>query len=268
MARHQSYTWIKNWGEEVRKNAVGVLSDEKTAQQVSSKILERTLRRATRPGSYNQWSGNLARSYVVQISSKEAYYLFKTRAGAGNTKTPVVYTINYSMINEDRKRNGKRKKLITPPKSVGKDGYTKYFKLTKKYHAVNISRKVGRRGVFRLRGESSIDNERKKDQYWRRIQPIEDEVRFRANYPHWYLPKSKLRSFGANTNKWGVQVIIGNETPYRKFVEKKYEVLSQKERETYKQIIKEAYGEEIGIVVKRVCNNINRDLKTGRFIKG
>ena len=266
MARHQSYTWIKNWGEEVRENAVGVLSDEKTAQQVSSKILERTLRRATRPGSYNQWSGNLARSYVVQISSKEAYYLFKTRAGAGNTKTPVVYTINYSTVNEDRKRN--KKKLITPPKSVGKDGYTKYFKLTKKYHAVNVSRKVGRRGVFRLRGESSIDNERKKDQYWRRIQPIEDEVRFRANYPHWYLPKSKLRSFGANTNKWGVQVIIGNETPYRKFVEKKYEVLSQKERETYKQIIKEAYGEEIGIVVKRVCNNINRDLKTGRFIKG
>lgn len=237
MGRHQSYTWIKNWGELVTKNAQATLEDEMLASKAANDILEHTLRKVNRRGNYNHWSGNLARSYVVQISSRKAYYLFKTKLGAGTIKEPIIYRPSGTNI--------------------------VFFRLTKNNHNVHITNKKGRRGVFRLRYEKD-DNARKKDEYYRRLRPIEGITPLAANRPHWYLPKTKLR---ISQKSKGISIVVGNETPYRKFVEKKYEVLSLKERERYKQIASDVYGKEINAVVKRICYNINRDLKTGRFTK-
>ena len=237
MGRHQSYTWIKNWSEVVSKSTQETLEDEALASKAANNILEYTLGKVNRRGNYNHWSGNLARSYIVQISSKKAYYLFKTKAGAGTIKEPIVYRPSGTNII--------------------------FFRLTKKWHGVNITRKKGKRGVFRFR-DSGNDKARKKDEYWRRLRPVEGLTPLVASRPHWYLPKTKLRT---SQKSKGISIVVGNETPYRKFVEKKYDVLSLKERERYKQIASNVYGKEINAVVKRICYNINRDLKTGRFTK-
>lgn len=250
MGRHQSYTWIKNWGELVIKSAQETLEDEASASKAANNILEYTLGKVNRRGNYNHWSGNLARSYIVQISSKKAYYLFKTKAGAGNVKNPIVDIAEKGIDYHVFKRPNSKSYI--------------YFKLTKQNHNVKGSGgKHGKHSVYRNR--DSKYRKKKRDEFWRELRPIESGIGMgNAAQPHWYLPKTKLR---ISQKSKGISIVVGNETPYRKFVEKKYEVLSLKERERYKQIASDVYGKEINAVVKRICYNINRDIKTGRFTK-
>jgi hypothetical protein len=251
MGRHQSYTWIKNWSESIAENinsgARETLNNPTFAKSVAENILQEVV---TKHPKYNDWSGNMRRSYVVQISSREAYYLFKCNPSV-SAKPHVVYSEDTTSEKAD----------------------LPFFKLTRKLHGVNVSRKKGR--VFRFRGRGK----RKKDQYWRRLRPkFEAKI---ITYPedrYQYLPTKKYNKTARTTtyNKLrthkgdaGISIVVGNYTPYRKLVEKKYRVIDQKARERWKQQIQEEAKKNIQLVVKRVCYNANqkRDLKTGRFTK-
>lgn len=248
--KFNTYALVKNWSE-LENSVNATFEDSQLASKTASAILERTLRRANRIGNYNHWSGNLARSYIVQISSRKAYYLFKTKAGAGNIKAPIVISVE----------KGTSYDIFKRPNNISHT----YFRLTKQNHKVKGLGGLSRRhSVYRRR--DSIGKKKKRDELWRELRPIEEGIGAgNAAQPHWYLPKTRLRT---SQKSKGVSIVIGNETPYRKFVEKKYEVLSLKEREGYKQIASDIYMKEINAVVKRTCYNLNRDVKTGRFTKG
>ena len=249
MGKHQSYTWIKNWAESISENtnanAKNTLNDPVFAKNIAENILHEV---AVKHPKYNDWSGNMRRSYVVQISSREAYYLFKCNPSV-SAKPHVGYSDNTS------------EKADLP-----------FFKLTRKLHGVNVSRKRGR--VLRFRGRGK----RKKDQYWRRLRPkFEAEITMHPEERHQYLPAKKYnKNAGITYNKIrtkkggaGISIIVGNYTPYRKFVEKKYQVIDKKTRERWTYQIQEEAKKNIKLVMKRVCYNANqkRDLKTGRFTK-
>lgn len=256
----KSYTKVQDFVVSIESGIKRAIESEESVSKVAYEIAEPILLEVTngRKLKYNDWSGNLRRSYVVRITSRKQYYLFKS--GLGVSAKPIVVEggLNYSATRKSY-----------------------YFRLRRKGHSVKSVGQKKRGFIYHKRGVEwqAFGNDgdkslrtfsygNRKEGLVRQLRPIEAEIRSNPRERHQYVsnvPQGRSRKT--------MSILIGNYTPYRRAVEAHgYQVIDPKARRRYSKLIQE---KAVGIwdkEVNKVCASINRgqlrDVKTGRFIKG
>lgn len=270
----KSFSFVKDFCVPIESSMKRAITSEENIHKVAEEIAEPILKDATNGKNleYNDWSGNLRRSYIVRVTSKTEYYLFKT--GLGVSPRPIVVESRLKL------RNGKM--------SVSQKAY--YFRLRRKgkkgvftgknsyiYHKRKVSwsvfaksqnRKDDRDRPIREWDSRFFSYKNRKEGLVRQLRPIESEIATNPRERHQYLsniPTGRARKT--------LSVLIGNYAPYSHSVEKHgKQVINMKSREKYARLIKDKAMEVFGRATNEICMQINRgqlrDLKTGRFIKG
>lgn len=268
----KSYTKVKDLVTLIETGTKRAIKSDENVYKVAHEIAEPILQDLTNGKKlrYNDWSGNLRRSYVVRITDRKHYYLFKT--GLGVSAKPIV--VESSL----RLKNGKQ--------SILQKAY--YFRLRRKGHTTKFGRKSyiyhkrkvswsvfapsqgnadGRGRKVREYQNKFFSYGERKEGLVRQLRPIENEIRLNPRERHQYIsniPQGRSRKT--------MSILIGNYTPYRHSVETHgYQVIDPKARKRYGKLVRDKAMEVFGEQIKKVCADINRgqlrDLKTGRFTK-
>ncbi len=255
----KSYTKVKDFVVSVESGIKRAVESESSVSQVAHEIAEPILRDITdgRKLRYNDWSGNLRRSYVVRITSKKQYYLFKS--GLGVSARPIVEekSLHWSVIRKAYYFRLRRKGHPVKPGGIRKTGYIYRFRKHEWQAFGNEGEKSLRTFSYGNRKEGLVRQKR----------PIENEIKNpRERYQYVSnVPRGRARK--------AMSILIGNYTPYRHSVEKNgYQVINPKARSRYSKLIQEKSVAIWNKEINKVCAAINkgqlRDVKTGRFIKG
>lgn len=285
----------------------GVLEEpEKFAELVSRKVLKRTghqfstrhakkaaeeiLRDAAwgdRP-KYNNYSGNLNRSYMVRVRLSDVEYEYMTPDNV-SAKPRLYSQANIPMqrwagrfdrardaseVKEAKESIANKKKgsrnvpdWLNRYKSFeeltkGHVGGRRYFRITKTRHPVKKSvRQERRKGKYHNR----------QDKYLRAVKDFEEKYSGNG-YIHRYRERSKYskedkRFVSASDvrNRSSYQVSLLNLTPYAGCVEEKgYKVIDYGREKHYRDIVRKAFRQSVTTGVKWVCDQMNRDTR-GRF---
>ncbi len=264
----KSYTKVQDFVVSIESGIKRAIESEESVSKVAYEIAEPILREVTngRKLKYNDWSGNLRRSYVVRITSRKQYYLFKSGLGVSARPIVVESDLHYSAIRNAYYFRLRRKGHPT------KSGYTVGKGKKRKFVGFVYHKRISRWHPFGYEDENSKEMEmsykNRKEGLVRQMRPIEKEIHSNPRERHQYVsnvPQGRSRKT--------MSILIGNYTPYRRAVEAHgYQVIDPKARRRYSKLIQE---KAVGIwdkEVNKVCASINRgqlrDVKTGRFIKG
>ncbi len=267
----KSYTKVKDFVVAIESGIKRAVESQDCVERVAHEVAEPILQDVTngRKLRYNDWSGNLRRSYVVRITSKKQYFLFKS--GLGVSAKPIVM-VRKQKGSEFRKAYYFRlRRKGHAVKSMGKNkgGYVYHMRKTVLSRFAPSDGKTDERGkVVRNFSTPEFSYGKRKEGLVRQMRPIEKEIESNPRERHQYVsgvPQGRARTT--------MSVLIGNYTPYRRSVEKSgYKVIDPKARSRYKNLIKEKAAYVFGNEINKVCASINRgqlrDVKTGRFIKG
>lgn len=275
---------LKNFAELVTVNVrkhTDHLFNSGHAEKAANDILKDASR--ARP-KYNNYSGNLNRSYMVKVrlGHTELEYMTPENVAA----KPLVHS-QVTLPTQrwagrfDRPRERAEVEAFKETKKGRKAEWLKnyetieeltrrvrksrlYFRLRKQRHSIKRSMKAGRR-------KGNYNNRR--DRFLRAIKNVEMEYQGNG-FIHRYRERMKYdidskRYVAANPakNKIVYQVSLMNLTPYAGAVEKHgYRVLDYGRTSHYGKIVQKAFGQAVTTSVKWTCDQMERN-KLGRFTR-
>lgn len=250
------------------------------AERVANEILKDASRK--RP-KYNNYSGNLNRSYMVKARFGHVEFEYMTPENVA--AKPLLYeqsslpTQRWAGRFDRPRRKGEIDDFVESRGGKGKpdwlNGYKtadeltwgehrpnrKYFRLRKQRHAIKKSMRAGR-------GKGKYYN--REDRYLRSVKKEEEKFsgngymhRYRERTKYDYEAKEYVRAADAR-NRSLYQFSLMNLTPYAGAVERRgYQVLDYGRVSLYRKIVKKICGQAVTTSVKWTCDRANRD--RGRF---
>lgn len=201
-----------------------VIANDKLAMRIIEPILRHLASKGPR---YNNYSGNLNRSYSAILRIGKVKYTFFTPEN-----------------------------VAAMPKTMQGVGNNIRFRLTRKRHKIKRRRK----NMYVLIGENGADLKKVKaglhDNYreYKRWENVPN-----PNKPHRHpIPDKEARQ----PSKGEGTIVIGNYTPYRRYVEYHgYRVIDANGvRRNFQNKIIDEYGKALKISFKKMCYNINKGI--------
>lgn len=252
-------------GTEIKDNFARVLFTEGTAEVIAERMITSASQKDPR---YNNYSGNLNRSYMVMARSGNlrTYYLTNP-----NIAPMPQVTMNYRRNVNNRDDLGRfatdlRKKIKTKNgvSYVGRNRTTqaRYFRITLKRHSRGLRALKSRKNDGGKQYESA-----KRNRFVRLIKALEQQYAG-AGYMHQYTHldlREKNGAYDVQARNAAAHFTLANLTPYAGYVEARgYRVLNYSKQGLYRKIVKEESGKALAVGVKWVCDQMNRDTR-GRF---
>ena len=227
-----------------------VIRSEAISEDIAAHLLHALT--SARNLKYNDYSGNLRRSYFVAIDGADPHlFVAKKNVAAKPSGDPPVS--NYISGFYYLKRTGH------PPK----DKMPKYRYGTGKNY--NVKRKPSKYQHRRY-----VKNLGKNPKYARVEAPWSLE-------PHQYIDKAIQRKqvldagdiktvlrvnkdlFKRNSRQLSANIVVGNFTPYRRFVEARgYDVINSRNKSKWEKKIVDTYGRHLNIALSQVGYNISK----------
>lgn len=241
---------------EFKSDLVRISITADSAERVAERMLNIA---AKRDPKYNNYSGNLQRSYMVMARSGNMrnYYV----VNPGLVPSPKVTQRKNRRFNRVRVA-GTKSEL----RGFGR-GKAQYFRLTLKRHSNGLRalKQITREGNKDYNTRTHTSPQR--DRFVRQIKEAEQKYRG-AGYMHQYTHLDKRvndPSYDVASRNADAHFVLANLTPYAGCVEKKgYRVLDYGKQNKYRKIVQEEVGKRMAVGVKWICDQMNRD-SSGRF---
>lgn len=248
-------------GTEIKDNFARVLFTEGTAEVIAERMLASASKKDPR---YNNYSGNLNRSYIVMARSGNlrTYYLTNPNISPMPQVTMNRRWAGRRFKGEGESRTGRGRFAKVGSIGAMKAGQVRYFRITLKRHS---------KGLRALKSTSQSSGKKyesaKRNRFVRLIKDMERQFAG-AGYMHQYTHldlRAKNGAYDVQARNAAAHFTLANLTPYAGYVEARgYRVLNYSKQGLYRKIVKEESGKALAVGVKWVCDQMNRDTR-GRF---
>lgn len=256
------FSFAEHLDTEIKDQFARVLFTEGTAERIADRMLAIAARKDPR---YNNYSGNLNRSYMVMARS-------------GNLRS--YYVTNPELVPKPeitrlRRFHGRKRFIGSGDRKTGKgryakkgepstsSGYAQYFRITFKRHNKGLRALKSRRGGDIQKQYESA----KRNRFVRAIKEAEQQYAG-SGYVHQYTHhdiREREGRYDIQARNAAAHFTLQNLTPYAPCVEAKgYRVINYSKQGLYRKIVKEESGKALAVGVKWVCDQMNRDTR-GRF---
>lgn len=247
------FSFAEHLDTEIKDQFARVLFTEGTAERIADRMLAIAARRDPR---YNNYSGNLNRSYMVMARSGNlrSYYVTNPEL------VPKPEVTRIRVINKAGRRGGK---FVKGGRHGIVGGRAQYFRLTFKRHNKGLRALKSRRGGDIQKQYESA----KRNRFVRSIKEAEQQYSGEG-YVHQYTHLDRRANgdrYEIQSRKTAAHFTLQNLTPYAPFVEAKgFRVLNYSNQNRYRKIVEEEAGKAMAVGVKWLCDQMNRN-KSGRF---